>query len=39
MGTDLEVMICGKRKINIVHGRWFGFSICDTSEGGKKITL
>jgi hypothetical protein len=39
MAPDLEVMICGKRKNNIVHGRWFGFLICDTNKGGKNITI
>jgi hypothetical protein len=39
MGIDLEMMICGKRKNNIVCGKWFGFLICDRNKGGKKITV
>jgi hypothetical protein len=39
MGTNLEVMIWGERKNNIVCGKWFGFLICDTSKGGRKIMV
>jgi hypothetical protein len=39
MGTDLEVMICGDKKKNIVYGKWFGFLICDIRKGGRKITI
>jgi hypothetical protein len=39
VGSDMEVMICGERKNSNVRGKWSGFSICDTSKGGRKIML